>query len=446
VNLKGPDISRLIAILSKIGSDVKKLELCNSIIREDVLCSVLNLITKTEEIIFYDVEFGKKDCDEREIDLKLHCLKEIKFFLCTIPKIILKVPNNKLESIVVENCIIDMETWRMIFNQQNCLKNLEFDPYFLDPSSMRNLKLNKMKLMSNRHVAAMIRNQFSLKSLDLSRAHTSDEEFFAICKLYQLESLRLWIDRISWEFLENLENLANLKELQLNYDHLEVEYITNVSKIKMRNVEKLKLEFQSLKFTPVNFYEISSNMVRVKHLHLSSASIAVISTLLGSFENLETLVIGCDMDSSEVVDFSIENILHEKLKDLCIFNSHRDHNTFKCIETILGLIKISVPNLRKLKLHNVFALEEQQVNEILSFHSNLTHFCIVHPDDSSEFGEASVIALLNHKLVFFKSLGAKITIHKKLVQKRFRNKFSFIEIKAWKNQIVLRECQWKHAD
>lgn len=451
INIRNPKnhvIQRLQEILSKFNLNVKRLEIWSSIIREEDLLKLLNIPTKIEEILFYDVEFCNEDDEELLEDLKLHNLKRWKFHLCNVitPKILLKIPGDVLKSIIIENCIIDQETLRKIFNQQNCLEELEFDPYFVDPVTMKNLKLNNLKLMCNRRVTEIIRNQLQLQSLDLSKAHVGDSEFLEICKLFQLKSLKLWIDRISWEVLENLGNLTNLNEISLSYDRLEIEYIRNISRIKLKNVRKLKLKYPRLKITAENFAEISTNMVNIQYLHISNQSIGVVGALLQNFKNLDTLIIGLDTDSSEVVDFPVEGIRHEKLQELCVYDSHPDQKTLKCSQTILEIVNNCLVNLKRLKLHNVIAFDEQQLAEILTFHPYLTHICFVYPDETVEFGEVAVRALLNHNLKFFKSLGAEIKIHKKVLEKKLKQKFSFVEIKAWKKQIVLRDCRWKFAE
>jgi hypothetical protein len=439
-------ISRLQEVFMKFELKIKKVEICSSVLRKREVIKLLNIAAKTEVLLFYDVEFLKEEEEEILEDSRCFGLKKLQFNLCTCitPKIILKVPCNVLKNVTIENCIIDKETLRKIFDQQKSIEELEFDPYYVDPTSMKDMKLKKLKLMCNRHVAEIIQNQMQLQSLDLSKAHIGDVEFLKVCKLIHLKSLKLWIDRVSWEILDNLSNLKNLDELSLNYDRLEVEYVRNVTRIRMENIRKLKIKFPRLKITAESFAEMSQNMVNVKHLHVSNQSIGVIGALLENFKNLETLVIGCDSDSSEVVDFPINNLRHEKLQELCIYNSYPEQKTLKCSNTILQIINV-LGNLTRLKLHNVIAVSEQQMNDLFNSH-HLTHFCVVHPNEAIEFGPFSVHALINHKLKYFKSLGAEICVHKKMLEKEFRKKFSFVEIKAWKRQIVLRDCKWVHAD
>lgn len=450
LNVKTPKshvMQRLHNVFMKFDLKIKRLEIWSSKLRKTEVIKLLNIIPKTEELLFYDVEFCSDEDGEIVEDLRLQDLKKLKFHLCNviIPKIILQIPCDVLKSVSIENCIIDKETLRKIFNQQNNIEELEFDPYYVDPVSMENLKLVKLKLMCNRHVAEIVQDKMQLQSLDLSKAHIGDNEFLKVCNLINLKCLKLWIDRVSWEILDNLTKLKNVNELSLNYDRLEVEYTRKISRIKMEKIQKLKIKFPRLKIAAENFAEMSLNMMNIKHLHISNQSIGVIGAVLKNFKNLETFVIGCDSDSSEVVEFPVKNIRHEKLHELCIYSSYPDQKTLKCTSTILHIIN-ALGNLKRLKLRNVIAVNEQQLNEIFTCHQNLTHFYIVHPNEACQFGKTSAHALTNHNLKYFKSVGAEISVHKKLLEKEFRKKFPFVEIKAWKRQIVLRDCKWEHAD
>lgn len=373
VNFRSPDhhVSRRIEdVFGKISFKIKSLEIASSVLLEAEVIKLLNIISSVEEISFYDVEFIDQDeSNEAVEDLNLSKLKKFKFHLCNvkIPRILLRLPPCVLESLSIENCILGKETLRLIFDSQRSIRELEFDPYYVDPSSMEHLKLSKIKLMCNRHVASLLRSQRqTLHSLDLSKAHIGDNEFLKVCKLQNLKGLKLWIDRVSWENLENLVKLRSLNELHLNYDRLEVEYMRNVSRIRLSSVQRLKIKFPRLKIPPENFKEMSLNMPNIKHLNISNQSIGVIGALIDNFRNLETLIIGCDSDSPEVVDFAVSGTRHDKLKDLCVYSSYADQKTLKCTNTILDIINTSMKNLEKLKLQNVMVFSSQQLLNIFS--------------------------------------------------------------------------------
>lgn len=442
---------KLWEIFEKIAFKIKRVEIASSKFRKTEMIKSLNLLSCVEEISFYDVEFIDETDEETPESLNLAKLKKFKFHLCNvkIPQIILELPPCVLQSLIIENCILGRETLRSIFESQRNIQELEFDPYYVDPTSMEHLKLNKMKLMCNRHVASLLRCQKrTLRSLDLSRAHIGDSEFLKICKLQNLMSLKLWIDRVSWENLENLVKLRNLNNLYLNYDRLEVEYMRNISRIKLPSVAKLRIKFPRLKILSENFIEMSLNMINLKHLNISNQSIGAIATLVEYFKNLETLVIGCDSDSSEVVDFPVANLSHDKLKEICIYSSYADQKALKCTNSILEIINRSLKNLEKLKLQNVLIFSSEQLRDIFVSHHNLSHVFIDIPSENITFDDECFAVLKENAmhLKYFQSRGAEITVNKKILEREFCKQFSVIKIKPWKRQIVLRNCKWEHAE
>ena len=454
VNFRSPDYhvsQRLENIFELISVKIKRMEIASSVMCKKEVFKILNAIPNVEEISFYDVEFTDEAEDDDSEDLYLPKLKRFKFHLCNvkIPKIILKLPSCVLQSLSIESCILGKETLRLIFENQRNIQEIEFDPYYVEPSSMEHLKLNKMKLMCNRHVASLLRSQRqTLHTLDLSKAHIGDNEFLKICKLQNLKSVKLWIDRVSWENIENLVKLRNLNELYINYDRLEVEYMRNISRVRLPSVHRLKIKFPRLKISAENFMEMSLNMPSIKHLNISNQSIGVIGILIDNFKNLETLVIGCDSDSSEVVDFNVSGTRHDKLKDLCIYSSYADQKTLKCTKTILQIVNSSLKNLEKLKLQNVLIFSEKQLQDIFTNHQELSHVFIdnLKVDVSFDDDAFAILKENGKKLKYFQSRGAEILIRKKILEQEFCKQFSVIKIKPWKRQVVLRNCRWEHAE
>lgn len=448
MNFRLPDnhvMQRLKEIFSKFDLRIQRFQIFSSLMSTNEMTELLNYVQNVEEIAFYDVELF----DGLSEDLELEKLRKFKFHLCNVgtARFLLKLQRDVLHFLSIENCILDKETLRKIFENQRNLAELEFDPYYVDPSSMEQLKLKKMKLMCNRHVAVILRSHKDINSLDLSKAHIGDNEFLEVCKLHQLKSLKLWIDRVSWEILENLTQLKSLNALSLNYDRLEVEYMRSVGRIQMTQLRQLKIKFPRLKILSDNFSEMSRSFPNLTHLHVSNQSIGVFGVLIESFKNLETLILGCDSDSPEVVEFPVNDVKHEKLKELCIYSSHTDQKTLKCSKTILEIINKLAVGLEKLKLHNVISLSGFEFEEILVEHKSLTHFYILSPDGEFQFDEdfAKVVKENSKQLQYFQSSGAKISIHKKILEKDFNKLFSHIQIKPRRCQIILKNCNWPHV-
>lgn len=451
VNLRQPNhhvISRFHELFLKFSADIKRLDIASSVLKENEVTALLQLLPNLQEISFYDVEF----CDfDSSTDMHLHNLRKFNFSLCNvkIPEIICKLPRNVLRSISIENSILKGTTLQNIFENQPSVQELSFDPYYVLPAAMEHLRLRKVKLMCNRNVAAILKSQSHLDSVDLSKAHIGDAEFLEICKMKSLTSLKLWIDRVSWEIFGSLAQLTNLKELQINYERLEIEYVRSISRINMPSVEKLKVKVPRLKITAESFVELSLNMANVRYLSISNQSVGVLKTLVENFKNLESLVFGCDSDSSEVVDFAPGVFQHDKLRELCIYSSFESQKALKCSKSILHIINSSLKNLQKLKLQNVIALSADQLDELLRSHSQMSHFFIDHPDGGeAEFNEPWLDVLREnpHRLSFFESRGANISVPKKVLEKQFRSAFPVIKIKPWRKLVVLRTFRWEHGD
>lgn len=450
VNFRSSDnhvIQRLHKILEKFAPQIKRLEIASSVLPEFEAIRLLNMVAQVDAIFFYDFELIDSIADNEQ--LQLRDLRKFQFHLCNVkvPKLLLQLSHPVLRRLTIEHCILKREVLHQIFDTQSNICELEFDPYYVNPLSLQHLKLNKVKLMSNRNIAAILANQPQLTSLDLSKAHIGDNEFLEICNLSKLKSLKLWIDRVSWEILANLSRLRCLSELSLNYDRLEVEYVTHVASLALPSLESLRIKFPRLKITAENFLEFSTNMPRVKKLNISNQSVGVIGALIENFSNLETLVIGCDSDSSEVVEFTLNGARHTKLKELCIYSSYADQKTLKCSKSILDIVNSSLINLERLKLQNVIALSVDQLKEIISSHPALTHLLVDNAESTFAIDNDTISTLKCTKpLRYFQSRGAEISIHKKSLEKAFSKQFAVVNVKPWKRQLILRSCRWEHAD
>lgn len=440
-------IQKLQEIVTKFSFSIRRLEVASSSFREIEMMSLLNVLKSLEQITFYDIELVGNEAEE---NLQLEHLKEFNFHLCNvkIPNLVLKLPSNVLSSLTIENSILKKEQLREIFEQQRDIHRLYFDPYYVDPASMEHLRLQEMKLRCNRNVSAILSNQHeNLTSLDLSRAHIGDNEFLETCKLSKLRSLKLWIDRVSWEILGNIESLKELSELSINYGRLEVKYMRTLCRIKLPNLKGLKVIFPRLKILPDNFIELSRSMPQLRYLNISNQSIGVLGVLIETFKNLETLIIGCDSDSSEVVEFPINDVQNQKLKELCIYSTFGNQKVLKCSQSILEIFSKLV-KLEKLKLSNIISLKSQHVRDILADHESFTHLLVEsynENDFSFDEGFLQVLKDKGAKLKYFHMRVIEISVHKKKLERAFRHQFSYVTIRPRKSQICLRDCKWEHG-
>lgn len=456
-NFRDPDnchvIERLQNVLQKYHHSIKTVEFSNCKMQICHFAALLNSLMNLEQLSLYDVEIA--ETDDFLVQLNLSKLKRLKFHLCNVKltKLVACLPENVLECLIIQTCIVDRATLSKIFARQLKIVELEFDPYYADPTPIQSLKLQRIGLNCNRHVKDILNHQKELVSLDLSRAHIGDEEFLKVLQLHRLTKLKLWVDRISmWESLSSLNQLGELEELSVNYDRLEVEYARVLATIQLPKLTRLKIKFPRLKIATDYFVAMARNMPNIKHLQISNQSIGIITILLESFKQMETLVIGCDSDSTEVVDFPTDQIAHANIKDLCVYSRFQNNQKpLKCQNSIFQLVN-RLTNLQKLKLDNVVMGLMSELATILSCHPQFSHLYFKSNLDSPQleatFDENSLhaIATKGCRLKFLKLEDVELALHKRQVEHELRNKFAIISIKPWRRQITMRNCKWEHGD
>jgi hypothetical protein len=442
---------RMREIFIKFGSDLEKISIFNSKLPESQFIDMLGMNQNAKVLNLYDVDFSTTEKDN--VELNLPNLRALKTQLCNfiIPRIIFRLPNDTLEQLSINNCILDQPTIGKILRNQQSIKQLEFDPYHVDPTLMAKLRLERLKLMSKRHVTQILSQQHQLVSLDLAKAHIGDSEFMEICRMKQLRSLRLWIDRIAWENLENLMQLSALTELSLNYDRLEVEYVTMLSKLPLPTITTLKIEFPKLKMLTENFIAISINCPSIKNLVINGQSVGVIGTIVQYFRNLETLNFECDSDSVKVVNFPTVNILNERLKCLRIFDNPFNNpakEQFQSSSTLISLIAQSMPNLEQLEVVNTISLDTDGLSNVLACNRKLTQLRIDDIAVNVNFDKsmADVLKRSGGNLDYFEFSKIAVGIDESSLRQIMGNQFAFVSCREWRNQVILRNCQWSSIE
>ncbi len=312
---------------------------------------------------------------------------------------------------------------------------------------MTDLNLITLKLMSKRNVIPILKNQVNLLSLDLAKAHISDDEFLKICKMKKLKSLKLWVDRISLETLDNLMELKELEELSLNYDRLEVEYIIKLCTLFLPTVTTLKIEFPKLKILPENFIAIAVNCPNIRHLHIKCQSIGMLGVILQNFKNLRTLSFGCDSDSVKNVNFPVNDVVNENLSELYIYDTPFNNpakDQFQSTLTLISLIKNSLPNLAKLEVANIFSLSASLFQEILTGNNQLTHITVADISDNFHVDQhfmRNIMREIGGQLIYLELRKVIVKIDEEMIRKILGyHRFGYVECKEWRNEIILRDC------
>jgi len=454
MNLRSDDdhvTERLRRILEKFGIKIKSISIYNSKLPESQFIELLGMHLNLERLLLYDVSFSTTEKDN--VELYSPNLRLLNIQLCNIiiSRTILRIPNDTLYYLSINNLVLDIQTLRKILQNQRNIKELEIDPYFVDPASMSALKFTKLKLMSNRNVAPIIKNQHCLTCLDLSKAHITDTDFLQICKMNNLKMLKLWIDRISWDLIGNIEKLNKLQELALNYERLEVEYIAIISKLCLNSLQTLKIEFPKLKIFAENFIAISMNCPNVNKLIINGQSIGVIGTIMEYFKHLQSLIFECDSDSVKVVNFPVNGFVNENLKELHFYDNQFNNpakEQFQSTMSILSLINNAVPNLERLRIKNIISLDIEALNMIFENKPNLSH---VHVDDIAinitiDAHYVETLRQVAQSLNYIELNKILLDIDEDLIAQIMDNKFAYVNCKKWRNEIILRNCMWNTHD
>jgi hypothetical protein len=432
-------------ILDKFGSDVQTLSIHNSIMGEGLMIELLNKFDKLDKLEFYDVSYSSTEKDD--VKLMLSQLRHFNMQLCNfiIPRTIFRFPIDVLQSLTINNCVLDKGSMSKILSSQKSLKTLEFDPYNVDANFMAPLQLQNLTLLSKRNVIPIVKTQPNLNSLHLARALISDDEFLHICKMSQLQSLELWVDIISYDILDNLMSLKRLKRLSLSYARLVFEYVIKISTIFLPTIKHLEIEFPRLKMQPEHFIGIATNCPNVEHLVIKCQSIGVIGTIIQHFRCLRTLSFGCDSDSVKVVNFSIDDIVNTNLAELNIYDASFNNparEQFQSSRTLTSLVKKCLPNLVKLRMENILSLNAQFFDEILR--TKLSHLDVNDISDNFHFDEHFVRNILRDcKLTYLKLSKVLVRINEEDVRRILGcHRFAYVSCKEWRNEVVLRNCKW----
>jgi hypothetical protein len=446
---------RMSDVLNKFGDDIKNLSVSNCELPEGNLIEILNSLPNLKKLSFYDVSYNSTEKDN--VGINLQYLRSFEIQLCNfiIPRTITRFSSNTLEHLSINNCILDSQTVTKILNNQLNLIELEFDPYYCNPELLRNLQLRKLKLMSKRNAISIIKSQQNyLTSLDLSKAHIGDNEFQEICNIKSLNVLKLWIDQISWEIIENLMSLQHLHELSLNYERLEIEYVNIFSKLQLPSISTLQISFPKLKMISEHFISIAINCPSVTNLIIVCQSIGVIGTIIQYFHNLHTLKFGCDSDSVKVVDYFVkdDNLHNVSLRELYIYDNaynNPSREQFHSSSSLINLVRCSLPNLERLKISNILSLNIQMLKDILAGNHKLSHISIEDVAVNFNFDTrvASELEALLIKLNYFHLSKVFVNLHDdaELLREQLGKYFSHLSCKSWRNEIVFRNNKW-HLD
>lgn len=402
----------------------------------------MDFMPKLEELLLYDTNIA----DNSEGSLNLKCLRTLSFQMCMrdTPKLILKcIPENVLNKLVIDGCILDQQTLCWIFAQQSNLHELEFDPYFVNSIFLKSFQLHSLTLTSGKHVSSILKHQSLLTTLDISGARLDFEAAATLFRLIHLKKLKIWIDGIEPTHLEQLSSLRQLTELAVDYR----EYNPNgavkaLININLPQLQKFQLHCGNCAITEEFIASMVQHFPNLSHLNIGEQSIEIIACILVRLKHLKSLIFHCNHQSSEVFDFSVDRIRHENLRELKIVGQSM---TFNCSKALLELIYKSLPNLVKLRISDSIVMNDKDIITILKCHQRLTHFSFSNYYSLSNLSlHKKFMKLLKESSPSLKHLllqGFIVDVDDEILRKIFGQQFASIQNKRWNKLLVMKTSE-----
>lgn len=422
------------AVIMKFGNRLRKLKFWNSIqskpseINETQLSSILNCVPLLEDFVFKNIYVKASKVDKSELNLKNLRSLVLDYCLFDSPDVLLKIPRDVLKNLTFTFEPNDEESFQEFFNRQSNLKKLElFENEKID---FQHLELQHLKISSNCNFPLMIQQQPKLKFLDFAITWVTDETFELVCKLKHLEVFRTLVDLISMRVFKGLQDLSTLRELRLDsHSSYDMGYLQELSLMKGMRLEKLTLLFSERKINSEIVVQMASNFHHLKHVEIINRSINILDTFIRHFPKLESIlldyfaVFGAPEDTLIIPD---EEIKHENLKQLVVtnVNVNEDENG----KSLLKLVRMC-GNLEKIMLSKLVNFTNENLNEILFQHPNMTHLSI-EADDKMEFNDETIqIISRSTKLKHFRLCGFQnCQFNYKTLRETFRAQFPIINL------------------
>lgn len=382
-------------IFNRHGTNVTEVEWKNNIeLLESETIYTLNLLPNLEVLSlgFWLIKSDVIPISER---LKLPKLKELKFSYCckNTMKLFHRLPSGIISDLSIDHC--DNINLTTLFATQSNICKLDIYEKNINLVPFKYLQLthlscgfwtNEQEVFDQSFLVDVLSQQTCLTHLDLQtrcNLKVDNEVFRIICRLRNLQTLRLNVDGIS-ESIQNITQLKNLNELkmliEINSDVLQI-----FSLLQNHNLKRLDI----ISWSPVQLQAL--HQLAVNNPNLSSFSIEFadpikVNFFIDNFKNLESLKI-------KFIDFTIDfedcfiadGTQNKKLKDLkLIFEWPIEDYYTDNRETFLNLLK-ALPNLQSLYIDVAFPFDDEFLGNILKYGRNLKKITFDHYFDAKNF-------------------------------------------------------------
>lgn len=438
--------NRIVNLLKKYGSKIKQLTIWNSIqskpteMSPSMLYEILSLTSNVEKFTFRNIYVSDtEDVYGDELDLHKLRILVLDYVLINSAKVLLKIPENILTELTFTFEPYNEVEFQEFFNRQANIKKLEI--FENDKIDFSHLRLEHLKISSNINFPLMIQQQPNLKYLDFAITWVNDETIEEVYKLKHLEVLKTLIDLISTRVFKGISDLSNLKELRLDsHSSYDMGYLSELSMMRGLRLEKLTFLFSERKIHPEVIIQMANNFHHLKHIEVINRSIALLDTLVQNLSNLESIlldyfaVFGAPEDTLIINDETPKN----NLKQLVVI--HVNINELENGRNLLKLVSIC-PNLERLMLSKLVNFGNDDLENILQSHVNMTHLSI---ESEFEFNEDTIQVIFKYgvSLIHFRLNGMSKCLAYKVLKEVFKDKFPILNMYKYSSgdiELVMRK-------
>lgn len=378
-------LQRIEAILTKYGKSIKNLRIWTSLnygippkckgkpLSENQLFTWLKLTPNVETISLEKINI-KKIRRRSEEDLNLLQLKKIESLHTSYDSSVFfdSIPRDVVKTLVLND--IKPESLKNFWERQKNLKELELfnvADFSIVALANEHAQLELLKFNTDGNILSVVKNQPTLRYLDLMKIEITDDVFAIICNMKDLQVFYGRICSVSIRNFKSLRKLAELKELKLIDDGDNPTRFYELSNMEsFHQLKKTTLVYTNFELPEEVFIKFHQNFKSLRIFLIRSASLKVVPMVLKHLKHLDKAVFNFSVLNYDNSLPNMDGLAHENLKELIIV---RGCQIFK---PLLKLVN-ACPNLRKIAMTNVKDFTNEDLKEMLDCHRHLNHFSLL---------------------------------------------------------------------
>lgn len=379
------EIDRHREVCQKFGHTIKKLDWSNWSkfqMSEKDFVEILNSMPNLEilHLSSWRSDFLKMNSPQ----LKLMKLKQVDIIDCQpfiMELLIEKLPPNILMELHVNGFKYADEIWIKFTSKQTSIQVLDIDGEHFNARPFIDLKLKRLKCVlqhndtpSNQRLFLidLIRSQQQLTHFDalidrdFAFSFINDEIFRELCKLKYLECLKINIDAISPDVIQNISCLKNLNALELKTNIISTLQVFNeLSLIRNSSMESMIFHMWSFEIPAQIYRNFGENFTNLKSLTITLGTWHKLNFYMETFPNLKSLNIRFG-EANNTMEFEQayddDGQIHTKMTSLKLqFWGNAPINVQMFIK-----MRNSFPNLESLDIDSNFPFTQECLNALVN--------------------------------------------------------------------------------